>query len=117
MKVVEKLGSNETRRRMQMVGWGNLPILNEWKRLFPDEDPVEVHLRLWQTRLICPGGGQYGWDKEAQTMKSTVYGCPVVPKLDGGLPSAWSRLKSGNLGLTFENDGLRAKAIIEQTAE
>src|SRR5204862_1691328 len=44
---------------MQLRSWSNIPILNEWKRLFPTEDPVKIHERLWHTRLICPAGGQY----------------------------------------------------------
>ena len=28
---------------MQEQCWNNLPILNEWKRLYPDRDPVAVH--------------------------------------------------------------------------
>ena len=44
--------------------WGNLPILNEWKRLFPDRDPVEVHQQVWQVELVCPGGGKYVWNEK-----------------------------------------------------
>src|SRR5262249_35442056 len=57
---------------LQLRSWSNIPILNEWKRLFPKEDPVKVHERLWHTRLICPGGGQYVWNDEWKTMESTV---------------------------------------------
>ena len=65
---------------MQMRAWSNLPILNEWKRLYPDRDPVELHERVWKIRLICPGGGQYVWNDKYQTMESTVYGHPGEPK-------------------------------------
>ena len=48
--------------RMQVLSWSNLPILNEWKRLFPDRDPVAVHRELWGVTLVCPGGGKYVWN-------------------------------------------------------
>ena len=65
---------------MQTRAWSNLPILNEWKRRYPDQDPVALHEEFWQTRLICPGGGQYVWNDDWQTMESTVYGCPAAPQ-------------------------------------
>ena len=65
---------------MQLRSWSNLPILNEWKRLFPNEDPVKVHERLWHVTLICPGGGKYVWNDQWHTMESTVYGHPGQPK-------------------------------------
>src|SRR2546423_9069920 len=63
---------------MQRRAWASLPILNEWKRRFPDLDPVQVHERLWQVRLIDPSGTSnsgYAWNESLQTMQSTVYGC------------------------------------------
>ncbi len=52
----EMLGGSESlsEAAMQLRSWGNIPILNEWKRLFPAEDPVKVHERLWHTTLVCP---------------------------------------------------------------
>jgi hypothetical protein len=97
---------------MQVRCWGNLAILNEWKRLYPTEDPVKLHEILWQTRLVCPGGGQYAWNDEWKTMESTVYGHPGRPKDGPGAPEAVARFKTGNFGLTFENQGLRARLEI-----
>jgi hypothetical protein len=89
--------------------WGNLPILNEWKRLFPDEDAVQVHERLWHTRLVCPGDGQYVWNDEWKTMESTVYGHPGEPKSGPKVATQMLPFKNANFGVTFEEQGLRAK--------
>jgi hypothetical protein len=92
---------------MQKLCWLNLPILNEWHRRYPDQDPVELHQRFWQRRLVCPGGGEYRWNKAFQTMESTVYGCPAAPGTGPGLPAAIDSIKSASFGLTFEENGLR----------
>ncbi|MFH1532838.1 MAG: hypothetical protein ABIK09_19110 [Pseudomonadota bacterium] len=100
---------------LQARSWGNLTILNEWKRVFPDADPVAVHQRLWGTRLTCPGGGEYAWNAEWRTMESTAYGHPGQPKDGPGLlRPPLSELAAGNFGLTFEDDGLRARAELRR---
>ena len=43
--------------RLQQLARNNLPILNEWKKLYPDQNPVQVHETFWGTKLLCPGGG------------------------------------------------------------
>jgi hypothetical protein len=94
---------------IQIRSWSNLPILNEWKRLFPEEDPVKVHEQLWHIALVCPGGGKYVWNKDWQTMESTVYGHPGQPKSGPKAPPLLGQFQSANFGLTFEEQGLRAK--------
>lgn len=102
--------------QMQVRAWENLPILNEWKRRYPDIDPVELHARFWQTRLTCPGGGQYVWNDQWQTMESTVYGHPGQPKPGPNRPAFIESLVGANLGLTFEEQGLRARAVLNRKA-
>jgi hypothetical protein len=94
---------------MQLRSWSNLPILNEWKRLFPKEDPVKVHERLWHITLICPGGGKYVWNDQWHTMESTVYGHPGQPKAGPKAAPLLDQFQSANFGLTFEEQGLRAR--------
>jgi hypothetical protein len=101
--------------RQRLLAWASLPILNEWKRLFPDQDPVAVHEKLWQTALSCPGGGAYAWNEEWQTMESSVYGCPAAPKDGPGLPAGLSDLAAADFGLTFEDQGLRARMLLTKT--
>lgn len=98
---------------MQARAWGNIPILNEWKRRFPDQSPVATHQRLWNRLLVCPGGGEYRWNEEWQTMESTVYGHPGAPKSGPGLPSQLRDVAKGNFGLTFENQGLRSQLKLQ----
>ena len=101
---------------LQVRSWDNLPILNEWRRRYPDRDPVELHEEFWHTRLVCPGGGKYVWNDEWRTMESTAFGHPGEPKSPAALVAPWQSLRGGNLGVTFENDGLRAKAVLDREA-
>ena len=85
--------------------------------LYPDRDPLEVHEQVWKIRLVCPGGGKYVWNDAWQTMESTVYGHPGEPKQG---PAATPALKSfvhGDFGLTFEDQGLRARAVLDRQAQ
>ena len=99
---------------MQVLCWNNVLILNEWKRRYPEHDPVEVHEVYWQRKLVCPGGGRYRWNESWQTMESTVYGHPGEPKDGPSWPASLARLSHGNFGLTFEDDGLRARIQIRR---
>ena len=112
--VIEALARDEYRAFAQAKSWDNLWILNEWKRLFPAEDPVKVHERLWGTRLVCPGGGTYVWNESWQTMESTAYGSPLLPKAGPDVPLPISTLSAASFGLTFEPNGLRARTEIER---
>jgi hypothetical protein len=94
---------------LRALSFDNLPILNEWHRLFPGEDPVATHRRLFQRELACPGGGSYRWNEEWQTMESSVYGHPGAPRRGPSLPPALLRLANAQAGLTFEAEGLRAR--------
>jgi hypothetical protein len=96
------------------LSWGNLPILNEWKRLFPNEDPVALHKRLWGVELVCPGGGKYVWNAKRHTMESTVYGHPGEPKEAGVTPPQIRGIRGFAFGLTLENQGLRVRAELER---
>ena len=97
---------------MQLRAWGNIPILNEWKRHYPDKNPIELHERYWQHALVCPGGGTYRWNEQWQTMESTKYGHPGEPRQGPSLPEALQKIVFGNFGLTFEEQGLRARAAL-----
>jgi hypothetical protein len=117
LELVSHLSRNEYEATMQARAWANLPILNEWKRLYPDQDPVELHERVWQIRLICPGGGRYVWNETFQTMESTVYGHPGEPKNGPVAPPLLTEFAHGSFGLTFENQGLRARVSLERAKE
>ena len=102
------------REAMRRRAWDNLPALNEWKRLYPDRDPLEVHERLWQARLLDPAGGRYVWNERYRTTESTTYGHPGEPKDGPATPAAMEALLGAQFGLTFESDGLRARANVSR---
>ncbi|MFQ5655800.1 MAG: hypothetical protein ACE5GW_13855, partial [Planctomycetota bacterium] len=112
LDVARTLFRDTYQQRMQHRSFGNLAILNEWKRLYPHENPIALHERIWKTRLRCPGGGNYAWNERFQTMESTIYGHPADPRAGAKFPLPLREIHSLNLGVTFENDGLRAHAQI-----
>jgi hypothetical protein len=88
LTAIDRLSRDEYQSAQQLLSWNNLPILNEWKRLYPDAQ--------WQT------------------MESTIYGHPGEPKKGPGKFLPLARVSAANLGLTFENQGLSAKAVLER---
>lgn len=118
-KAAVQLGSlmnRDFQQTLQVRSWDNLPILNEWRRRYPDRDPVELHEQYWHARLVCPAGGKYVWNEEWQTMESTAFGHPGEPKAPETLAAPWQAIRGGNLGVTFEKEGLRAKAVLDREA-
>lgn len=107
MTIVQAGWGDRHRRAVQARAWGNLPILNEWQRLFPDHDAVELHEQYWGTRPVCPGGGQYLWNETWRTYESTAYGHPGEPKPGPDLPAFLWNVEQANFGMTFEENGLR----------
>ncbi|MEN8151255.1 MAG: hypothetical protein ABFS86_15675 [Planctomycetota bacterium] len=110
--VIEKAAGPFWLRRMQDRAWSNLPIMNEWRRLYPDEDPVEVHHRFFGARPVCPGGQGYRWNEEMKTVESVVYGHPAAPSGPMTLPPAVRRILEAELGLTFFDGGVRARGTV-----
>jgi hypothetical protein len=106
---MSELYHDDYQKSMQRLCWNNLPILNEWKRLFPESDPVALHEKYWGIRLVCPGGGEYRWNETRRTMESTVYGNPGAPQVGPPVSAALEQLARGRFGLTFEEHGLRAR--------
>jgi hypothetical protein len=115
--VLAALFGEQYQNLMQVRSWGNIPVLNEWKRRYPDRDPVEMHAQLWHRRLVCPGGGPYRWNDQWQTMESTVYGHPGQPQSGPRLPAALAQLQSGSFAVTFEEHGLSARMELVRRAD
>ena len=118
-KLVELLGTavgSLYHDRMQLSSWSNLPILNEWHDRYPHQDPLAVHERFWQRKLTCPGGGEYRWNDQWQTMESTVYGHPGEPRRGAALPALLESVRAANFGQTFEAHGLRARLELSRQA-
>ena len=100
---------------MQQRSWSNLPILNEWKRRYPDQDPQKIYAHFFHAKLVDPAGGEYAWNEKWQTMESSIYGSPAEPKKGPPGISALTGLIRANFGVTFENDGLRARAEVQSS--
>ena len=101
---------------VQFRSWSNIPILNEWRRLYPDQDPVELHAKLWGVRPVCPAGGKYVWNDRYQTMESTVLGHPGEPKKGPNLSPLIEMFRAADFGIDFEHAGLRARASLWKDA-
>jgi len=114
LRLVEHLLDEPVNDTLAEACWANLPILDEWKARFPDLDPVDVHERVFGVRLTCPAGGVYAWNEADGTMESSVLGHRGAPRGRAELPAAWTRFEAARLGLTFEPDGLRARAELER---
>jgi len=102
----------EQLERMQLLSWSNLPVLNAWRRELREDDALAFHERAFGVVLHCPGGGEYRWNETWQTFESTVYGHPAEPRAGPSLPPAALTVLSAELGLTFEDGGLRSRARI-----
>ena len=109
LQVVDAYHRDQYIEHLQTLSWNNLIILNEWKRRYPESDPVELHQAFWGRRLVCPGEGEYRWNSTWQTMESTVFGSPGDPKEVSALPNVLSQIDTVRCGLTFEDDGLRGR--------
>ena len=100
------------RDQMRGLSWLNIPILNEWRRMFEGEDAVAMHQQISGMRLVCSGGGKYVWNDKWKTYESTAFGHPGEPKNgpEDIYPfPGWAR---GSFGVTFEDEGIRARAAI-----
>jgi hypothetical protein len=118
LRVLSAIFRENYQHMMQARAWGSIPILNEWKRRYPNEDPLILHEKFWNRRLVCPGGGEYRWNEEWQTMESTVYGHPGEPKTGPELPSSLDSVQLAKFGMDFEEHGLRSRVqLIRADAE
>jgi hypothetical protein len=102
---------------LRTSAWSALPILNEWKRRFPNEDPVALHERLWGVHLTTPCDGTFAWNDALQTMETSDFGSPAAPKTGPRLPNALERFARGEFGLGFEGEGLRVRFELERSAK
>ena len=82
--------------------WNNLPILREWHTRKGNLSELDFHTRYWNTVLICPGGGDYVWNDDYQTVESTVFGHPGQPRLPEDSKTPLSEIKQAQFGITFE---------------
>ncbi len=117
LELLNALTKREISRIERETAFLALPILNQWRKLFPNQDPIDLHRRLFGITLLAPGYGQYVWNEEYQTYESTVHGFPgKVKEGPGALRPPLESLSTANCGLTFENQGLRARCEMTRQA-
>jgi hypothetical protein len=114
IELIEAGLGSELAAELRRESWRNLPILNEWRRLHPGQDPLALHARVFREQLECPGGGSYAWNEEWQTMESSVFGHPGAPRPGIRRPPAWADLAGARFALEFAAEGLRVRAEIER---
>lgn len=108
-------GDSEASRAAR-ASWSAIPVLNEWRRRQPGQDPVATHRQLFGVDLHCPGGRGYQWNAAHLTMESVAYGhmgAPRAPEAAPGL-GRYSRLTSA---IDFEDDGLRLRLHLGPAVE
>ena len=93
----------------QAAAWSRIPILNEYKRLYPNADPAAVYRRLWAEELP----GHFVWSETWQTMQSTTFGSPEEPKNTPDEPDLITQIREGNFGIDFESQGIRARGDLK----
>lgn len=113
-RAFEAIAIRHLQTEMRDATWRNFPILLEWKRFFPDEDPLEFHRRFWKQTFLCAGGGEIFWDESNNTPASTVFGSPAQPRPFTSTPSPLENIQQFDAGITFENDGLRGKIKLKR---
>jgi len=114
VEILRTASTRHMRDELQERAWSNLPILNEWRQIYPAEDPIVIHQRLWHVTVVDPAGGQYRWNDHWQTYESTTYGHPGEPKEGPPTLMAIDDLVRAGLGVTFEENGLRARVELER---
>jgi hypothetical protein len=114
-EMLQSVIADQTFDQLRERSFSNLAILNEWKRRYPDMDPVAVHRKVWMTRLLCPAGGTYRWDPKRSSMVSTVFGHPFDESKQRLIaPIALQRMRNLSAGITFEHGGLRARVDLNR---
>lgn len=116
MGMLMRISRDALARSAREQAFKNLPILNEWKRLFPERDPVEVHREFFRATLESPMGAGYRWNESARTMESITYGHANAVVADPPVPMLLKDFGAGSAGLTFEHDGARARVVLRPKA-
>ncbi len=106
---VGPLYDRQNELQMRFLAWRNLPILNELKRQFPNQDPVSVYEKYWRRSLLATESGRFRWDAENQTMEDSLLGSPARIRQFDGMNAPWTNLRRLKGGMTFQDDSLRAK--------
>lgn len=114
LAMLDAIVGEEWAGERRRLSWRAIPILNEWRWRAPDADPIAFHAEHWGVTLRCPAGGAYVWDEEWGTYASAAYGHPGAPREGERIPAALRALRGAEFGVTFEQDGIRARVRLER---
>ena len=104
------LGGSQILPRMQSIAWTNAAVLDELRRLRPQDDPQTLCELGTGERLLCPAGGTLAWDALAGMHASSALGTPFAPKGDRSTAEALlARVARLAGGVTLSDDNLRAR--------
>lgn len=111
--VMELLAGQSYARFLQRQSWENLPILTEWHARKGKLTESEFHNRFWYPALTSPAGTEYAWNERWNTMQSTLFGHPGDPKIPAAVRTPLVDVRQADIGITFEQDGLRAVVNVD----
>ncbi len=97
--------------------WAALPILNELQRAFPGQDAQQIYAESFGAGTLGSGqggGAGFAWNEKWSSFESTLYGLPAAPRQGPTMKSLLAQIERLALGITFEQDGLRAKARLQR---
>jgi hypothetical protein len=110
LELARALGMSRAEERARAAAFAPIALLDDWRRRFPDRDPSELYRSAFGVELQDPAGAAYVWDEAWETHASPAFGHPAQPREGPSWPSFLEGLQAVDLGLTFEADGLRARA-------
>lgn len=90
---------------LQKKCWSHIPILNLLRKKFPRDNPVQVYEKLWHRKIQCIGDGEFEWNDYLDSMSSSVFGHPLMPKDPDELPAVLGGIDEFNVALKFIRNG------------
>ncbi len=116
LKIYSRLNHyDDPLRQVRLRSWSQLTLLSSLAARFPNTDPAIAWQRLTGERPRCAGGKGYSADADG-FFSSNVYGAPWHPAGADVLPSGVAEIGEIQAGATFEDDGLRARLVLQRHA-
>lgn len=116
LKALEAITYSNNEDRARHDSWCALPILNEWNRIYPNTAPIAVHQRIYKRNLTTESEEEFHWNPQLHSMESSIFGAPGTAIGESyAIPIPLRGVRSAAFGITFENQGLRARMSIDRS--